>query len=116
MSVTSAMIVGTGLMKTTVVRKEKMLCSRFCTWKLNFCINYIYFFNYSLLSLSANHVELQGVLERCSFEHGLCSWAASDVDTPGAEWTYHKGEDAWPHHGPHRDHTQNSDAGLRVKV
>nr|XP_023010426.2 MAM and LDL-receptor class A domain-containing protein 1 [Maylandia zebra] len=58
-----------------------------------------------------NNCELQGVLERCSFEHGLCSWAASDVDTPGAEWTYHKGEDAWPHHGPHRDHTQNSDAG-----
>lgn len=55
--------------------------------------------------------EQQGVTERCSFEQGLCSWEMSDVDTPGAEWTRHKGQDAWSNQGPHRDHTQNSAAG-----
>lgn len=61
-----------------------------------------------------NNVEQQGVVERCSFEQGLCSWAESDVDTPGAEWTGRKGQDAWPEHGPPRDHTQNSAAGIRL--
>ncbi|XP_070701014.1 MAM and LDL-receptor class A domain-containing protein 1 [Pempheris klunzingeri] len=61
-----------------------------------------------------NNCEHQGVVEQCSFEKGLCSWAQSDVDTPGAEWTRHKGEEAWPHHGPPRDHTQNSAAGHYV--
>lgn len=51
------------------------------------------------------------MLERCSFEQGLCSWTESEVDTPGAEWTQHRGQEAWPKHGPPRDHTQNSDAG-----
>ncbi|XP_044077011.1 MAM and LDL-receptor class A domain-containing protein 1 isoform X2 [Siniperca chuatsi] len=58
--------------------------------------------------------EQQGVVERCSFEQGLCSWAESDVDTPGAEWTHHKGQEAWSKHGPPRDHTQNSAAGQYV--
>uniref|UniRef100_A0AAQ5YK66 MAM domain-containing protein n=1 Tax=Amphiprion ocellaris TaxID=80972 RepID=A0AAQ5YK66_AMPOC len=61
-----------------------------------------------------NNCEQQGVVERCSFEQGLCSWAESDVDTPGAEWTHRKGEEAWPNHGPPRDHTQNSAAGHYV--
>lgn len=56
--------------------------------------------------------EAQGFVERCSFEQGLCSWARSDVDTPGAEWSRHRGGDAWPGLGPHRDHTQNSAAGI----
>lgn len=60
------------------------------------------------------NVEQQDVFERCSFEQGLCSWAESDVDTPGAEWTHHKGQEAWPIHGPPRDHTQNSAAGIRM--
>ncbi|TKS79616.1 LDL-receptor class A domain-containing protein 2 Skeletal organic matrix MAM and [Collichthys lucidus] len=58
-----------------------------------------------------NDVEQQGVVERCSFERDLCSWAESDVDTPGAKWTRHSGQEAWPVHGPHRDHTKNSAAG-----
>ncbi|XP_071348966.1 MAM and LDL-receptor class A domain-containing protein 2 isoform X2 [Trachinotus anak] len=61
-----------------------------------------------------NNCEQQGVVERCSFEQGLCSWAESDVDTPGAEWTLRKGLEAWPNHGPPRDHTQNSAAGHYV--
>uniref|UniRef100_A0A8C4IGG5 MAM domain-containing protein n=1 Tax=Dicentrarchus labrax TaxID=13489 RepID=A0A8C4IGG5_DICLA len=61
-----------------------------------------------------NNCESQGVVERCSFEQGLCSWADSDVDTPGAQWTHHKVQEAWPNHGPPRDHTQNSDAGHYV--
>lgn len=61
-------------------------------------------------------VEQQGVVERCSFEQGLCSWAESDVDTPGAEWTHRKGLEAWPNHGPPRDHTQNSAAGIRQSL
>ncbi|KAK1879509.1 MAM and LDL-receptor class A domain containing protein 1 [Dissostichus eleginoides] len=61
-----------------------------------------------------NNCEQQGVLERCSFEQGLCFWEQSDVDTAGAEWTHHKGEGAWPNHGPPRDHTKNSDAGYYV--
>lgn len=67
---------------------------------------------YFLLPLCNNIiVELQGVVEHCSFEQGLCSWMRSDVDTPEAEWTRYKGEKAWPKLGPHRDHTQNSAAG-----
>ncbi|KAM9349890.1 apical endosomal glycoprotein [Symphorus nematophorus] len=59
-----------------------------------------------------NNCEQPGFVERCSFEQGLCSWAVSDVDTPGAEWTPHKGQEAWPKkHGPPRDHTENSAAG-----
>ncbi|XP_074507832.1 MAM and LDL-receptor class A domain-containing protein 1 [Sebastes fasciatus] len=61
-----------------------------------------------------NNCEQQGVVERCSFEQGLCFWAGSDVDTAGAEWTYHKGQEVWPNHGPPRDHTQNSAAGHYV--
>nr|XP_046265191.1 MAM and LDL-receptor class A domain-containing protein 1 isoform X2 [Scatophagus argus] len=61
-----------------------------------------------------NNCETQGVVERCSFEQGLCSWVESDVDTPKAEWTHHKGQEAWPKHGPPRDHTQNSAAGHYV--
>ncbi|KAK2822608.1 hypothetical protein Q5P01_022673 [Channa striata] len=61
-----------------------------------------------------NNCEQQGVVERCSFEQGLCSWAESDVDTPGAEWTPHTGQEAWPNNGPPRDHTQNSAAGHYV--
>ncbi|CAJ1072730.1 MAM and LDL-receptor class A domain-containing protein 2 [Xyrichtys novacula] len=58
-----------------------------------------------------NNCEQQGFEESCSFEQGLCSWAGSDVDTPGAEWTRHIGQEAWPEYGPNRDHTQNSAAG-----
>lgn len=64
--------------------------------------------------ITKTNIEHQGVVERCSFEQGLCSWAESDVDTPGAEWTRHKGQEAWPAHGPPRDHTQNSAAGIRM--
>ena len=54
-------------------------------------------------------------MERCSFEEGLCSWAEGDVDTSGAGWTPRKGQEAWPKkQGPHRDHTKNSAAGMRV--
>nr|XP_020490862.1 MAM and LDL-receptor class A domain-containing protein 1-like isoform X1 [Labrus bergylta] len=55
--------------------------------------------------------EQQGFEERCSFERGLCSWMGSDVDTPGAEWSHHNGQEAWPKYGPARDHTQNTGAG-----
>ncbi|KAK5602804.1 hypothetical protein CRENBAI_025076 [Crenichthys baileyi] len=58
--------------------------------------------------------EKQGVVERCNFEQGLCSWANSDVDTPGGEWTRHKGEEGWPNHGPPRDHTENLATGHYV--
>ncbi|XP_034558606.1 MAM and LDL-receptor class A domain-containing protein 2 [Notolabrus celidotus] len=61
-----------------------------------------------------NDCEQQGFEERCSFEQGLCSWVGSDVDTPEAEWTRRKGQEAWPEHGPPRDHTQNSAAGHYV--
>ncbi|XP_055359914.1 MAM and LDL-receptor class A domain-containing protein 2 isoform X2 [Betta splendens] len=61
-----------------------------------------------------NNCEQLDALERCSFEQGLCSWAESDVDTPGADWIPHKGQDAWPNHGPPRDHTLNSAAGHYV--
>lgn len=50
-------------------------------------------------------------MERCSFEQGLCSWGSSEVDTPGAEWTLRRGQEAWPDHGPPRDHTRNNAAG-----
>ncbi|XP_068593728.1 MAM and LDL-receptor class A domain-containing protein 1 isoform X2 [Cebidichthys violaceus] len=59
-----------------------------------------------------NDCEQQGVVERCSFEQGLCFWEESD--TAVAAWTHHKGQEAWPKHGPSRDHTQNSDAGHYV--
>lgn len=70
----------------------------------------------SLSALPADNINLeqQGVVERCSFEQGLCSWAESEVDTPGTEWTQHKGQEAWPNHGPPRDHTQNSAAGIKL--
>ncbi|XP_072220292.1 MAM and LDL-receptor class A domain-containing protein 1 [Leuresthes tenuis] len=55
-----------------------------------------------------------GVVERCDFEQGLCFWEESDVDSPGAEWMHHKGQEAWPNHGPPRDHTLNSAAGHYV--
>ncbi|KAF7668436.1 hypothetical protein LDENG_00014610 [Lucifuga dentata] len=58
-----------------------------------------------------SNCEQKGVVERCSFEEGLCSWAESEVDTAGAEWTLRKGHKAWPDYGPPRDHTQNTDAG-----
>nr|XP_020447005.1 MAM and LDL-receptor class A domain-containing protein 1-like isoform X2 [Monopterus albus] len=61
-----------------------------------------------------NSCEQQGVMERCNFEQGLCSWANSDVDTPGTEWTHYKGQEAWPNHGPPRDHTHNTAAGHYV--
>ena len=41
---------------------------------------------------------------RCSFEQGLCSWTGSD-------WTWQRASEAWPHRGPPRDHTQNTNAG-----
>ncbi|KAL6103987.1 uncharacterized protein ACO6RY_13812 [Pungitius sinensis] len=55
--------------------------------------------------------ERHGVAERCSFEQGLCFWEESDVDTAGVEWTHRRGREAWPDHGPPRDHTYNSNAG-----
>ncbi|XP_035993676.1 MAM and LDL-receptor class A domain-containing protein 1 [Fundulus heteroclitus] len=55
--------------------------------------------------------EKQGVVERCSFEQGTCSWEDSDVDKPGGEWRRRRGEEGWPDHGPPRDHTQNTAAG-----
>ncbi|KAM8850746.1 MAM and LDL-receptor class A domain-containing protein 1 isoform 2-T2 [Spinachia spinachia] len=55
--------------------------------------------------------ERQGVVERCSFEQGLCFWEKSDVDAAVVEWTRHRGQEAWPKYGPARDHTYNSDAG-----
>ncbi|XP_018531715.2 MAM and LDL-receptor class A domain-containing protein 1 [Lates calcarifer] len=61
-----------------------------------------------------NNCEQHDVVERCSFEQGLCFWAESNVDTPGAAWTRRKGLEAWPKHGPPRDHTQNSAAGHYV--
>ncbi|AWP03839.1 putative apical endosomal glycoprotein-like [Scophthalmus maximus] len=61
-----------------------------------------------------SNCEQDGVAGSCSFERGLCSWGENDVDTPGNEWTLHKGLEAWPDHGPPRDHTQNSAAGHYV--
>ncbi|XP_028297170.1 MAM and LDL-receptor class A domain-containing protein 2 isoform X2 [Gouania willdenowi] len=55
-----------------------------------------------------NNCELHGVVERCSFEQGLCSWTGANVDTL---WKLHRGEEVYPTHGPPRDHTQNSAAG-----
>ncbi|KAI3374795.1 hypothetical protein L3Q82_021349, partial [Scortum barcoo] len=60
--------------------------------------------------------EQHGVVERCSFEQGLCFWVESDVDTPGAEWMRHKGQDTWPKQGPPRDHTHNSAAGSHYVI
>lgn len=59
-----------------------------------------------------NNAERQGVVERCSFEQGLCFWEKSEVDTAAVGWTHHRGQEAWPKHGPPRDHTYNSDAGI----
>ncbi|XP_077378927.1 MAM and LDL-receptor class A domain-containing protein 1 isoform X1 [Festucalex cinctus] len=58
-----------------------------------------------------SNCEQQGVTERCSFEQGLCSWADSHLNEPGARWTRQKGQDAWPADGPPRDHTLNNAAG-----
>uniref|UniRef100_G3PY20 MAM domain-containing protein n=2 Tax=Gasterosteus aculeatus aculeatus TaxID=481459 RepID=G3PY20_GASAC len=55
--------------------------------------------------------ERRGVVERCSFEQGLCFWEKNEVDTAAVGWTHHRGQEAWPKHGPPRDHTYNSDAG-----
>lgn len=65
-----------------------------------------YYYLFSLLTGK------QGVVERCSFENGLCLWAESESDTPGAKWTRQRGQDVWPKSGPPRDHTKNSAAGL----
>ncbi|CAL8320128.1 unnamed protein product, partial [Arctogadus glacialis] len=51
--------------------------------------------------------EQHGKAGRCSFEQGLCSWT-------GSGWTWHTATDAWPKHGPPRDHTQNTNAGHYV--
>ncbi|CAL8279708.1 unnamed protein product [Lota lota] len=51
--------------------------------------------------------EQHGKDGRCSFEQGLCSWT-------GSEWTWQRASDAWPNHGPPRDHTQNTNAGHYV--
>ncbi|XP_034411292.1 MAM and LDL-receptor class A domain-containing protein 2 [Cyclopterus lumpus] len=61
-----------------------------------------------------SNCEQQAVAERCSFEQGLCFWEQSDVDTAVVAWTRHRGQEAWPRHGPSRDHTHNSDAGHYV--
>ncbi|KAF7222228.1 MAM and LDL-receptor class A domain-containing protein 1-like [Nothobranchius furzeri] len=58
--------------------------------------------------------EKQGVMERCSFEQGFCSWANSDLNPPGADWRLLRGQEALSNHGPRRDHTRNSDAGHYV--
>ncbi|XP_042353411.1 MAM and LDL-receptor class A domain-containing protein 1-like [Plectropomus leopardus] len=58
-----------------------------------------------------DEIDCETHAERCSFEQGLCSWARSDVDTTGAEWTRHRGQEAWPGLRPPRDHTKNSAAG-----
>ncbi|XP_018613321.1 MAM and LDL-receptor class A domain-containing protein 2 isoform X2 [Scleropages formosus] len=55
--------------------------------------------------------ELRGFLNRCSFEHGLCSWQQSDLDTPGAEWIRQSAETTLSEYAPPRDHTRNSAAG-----
>ncbi|XP_041658947.1 MAM and LDL-receptor class A domain-containing protein 1 [Cheilinus undulatus] len=62
-------------------------------------------------SSDERNCEQQGFEERCSFEQGLCSWAGSDVDSLGAEWTPHTGQEAWVKYGPPRDHTENTAAG-----
>ncbi|RVE62060.1 hypothetical protein OJAV_G00176900 [Oryzias javanicus] len=61
-----------------------------------------------------NRCEEVGVAERCDFEEGLCFWERSDADAPAADWTLHRGEEAWPDRGPPRDHTRNSAAGHYV--
>lgn len=71
--------------------------------------------SHSLLSNNNdNNIELHGVVERCSFEQGLCSWEESEVDTPDSGWRRYKGQEAWPELGPHRDHTKNSAAGIKT--
>ncbi|XP_056333186.1 MAM and LDL-receptor class A domain-containing protein 1 isoform X2 [Danio aesculapii] len=54
------------------------------------------------------HCDVRGFKHRCSFEHGMCSWDKSDLETG---WVLQKGEEAWPKHGPPRDHTRNIAAG-----
>jgi len=48
--------------------------------------------------------ERRGPGGRCNFEQGRCSWT-------GSQWTWQRASEAWPHHGPPRDHTLNSNAG-----
>lgn len=60
------------------------------------------------------NADTKGYVERCSFEQGLCSWVQSDLDSPGSTWSRHRGDEAWPTLGPHRDHTLNSAAGTRL--
>lgn len=62
------------------------------------------------------NADTQGYVERCSFEHGLCSWVQDDESSPGAEWSRHRGAEAWPELGPHRDHTLNSNAGTGLPI
>ncbi|XP_050961124.1 MAM and LDL-receptor class A domain-containing protein 2 isoform X2 [Labeo rohita] len=52
--------------------------------------------------------DVKGFTHRCSFEHGMFSWEKSDLK---AGWILQKGEQAWPKHGPPRDHTSNTAAG-----
>ncbi|KAL1280451.1 hypothetical protein QQF64_015051 [Cirrhinus molitorella] len=52
--------------------------------------------------------DIKGFTHRCSFEHGMFSWEKSDSK---AGWVLQKGEQAWPKHGPPRDHTRNTGAG-----
>ncbi|XP_077471884.1 MAM and LDL-receptor class A domain-containing protein 1 isoform X3 [Stigmatopora argus] len=58
--------------------------------------------------------EHHGVIERCSFERGLCSWAGSHLDQSGARWSRRRGQDAWPEDGPPMDHTLQNSAGYYI--
>lgn len=84
---------------------------------MGFFFSFFFLLNKSFVSVSnlpPNYIDKQGVTKRCDFEQGTCYWAQSGVDTPESEWTRHKAQEAWPNYGPPRDHTQNSDAGLRL--
>lgn len=58
-------------------------------------------------------LDVKGFTHRCSFEHGMFSWEKSDLK---AGWILQKGEQAWPKHGPPRDHTSNTAAGTSSKL
>jgi len=60
--------------------------------------------------LSFVGLDVKGYKHRCSFEQGMCSWEKSDLE---AGWILQKGEQAWPKHGPPRDHTHNTAAGAQ---